>query len=213
MAQKYKIFLNEKLLILEHQRKTIKRNKIKLITSPQELLEEVILLDNNPELSELKLHSSEPLERLLSDSFKTVKAAGGIVYKGSSQLLFIKRFDMWDLPKGKLKKHEDAWQGALREVTEETALTGLSITEYAGSTLHLYMLRGHYHLKETTWYNMSYVGDETPVPQLEESITEVKWVDLISASNLIALTYRSLQDLLNYSLEKKKKEGLTARDQ
>lgn len=54
-----------------------------------------------------------------------IEAAGGIVWRRqgeSLEVLLVHRpkYDDWTFPKGKLKKREDALEGALREVAEET---------------------------------------------------------------------------------------------
>src|SRR5258706_5828062 len=59
-----------------------------------------------------------------------VRAAGGVVGRhgrdGAEVLLVHRpRFDDWSLPKGKLKRGEHPIAGAVREVREETGVTGL----------------------------------------------------------------------------------------
>ena len=44
-------------------------------------------------------------KQVIKDNFKIIKAAGGIVSK-EDQVLLIRRFNQWDLPKGKLNKQE-----------------------------------------------------------------------------------------------------------
>lgn len=129
--------------------------------------------------------------------FKDVKAAGGIVINHEQQLLGIFRLGVWDLPKGKLKKKESPEDGAIREVEEETGLSSLEIMKPLPSTFHIYTSRkGNAILKETYWFEMYYEGNETPVPQLEEDITEVKWFSKDDLHEVIESTYASLKDLV-----------------
>jgi 8-oxo-dGTP pyrophosphatase MutT (NUDIX family) len=58
---------------------------------------------------------------------RTVRAAGGLVFRGDGDALEVllvhrPRYDDWSLPKGKLHDGEDDEAAALREVEEETGL-------------------------------------------------------------------------------------------
>jgi ADP-ribose pyrophosphatase YjhB (NUDIX family) len=130
--------------------------------------------------------------------FTRIEAAGGIVRNNKKEYLFIKRLGIWDLPKGKLHENESIMDGALREVTEETALTGLTITKQLPSTFHIYTSRkGEEILKETYWFEMMSHQPQQPVPQLEEDITEVRWFHELELDIPIENTYASLRQLLN----------------
>jgi len=132
----------------------------------------------------------------LKNYFKYVEAAGGVVRNNEKNLLFIRRWKIWDLPKGKLDKHEDVEQCALREVEEETGVSGLQITGTLPSSFHFYFYKEKLFLKKTYWFLMetSYNGELKP--QLEEDITEVKWLDLPQCRRAFEETYRSLRDNL-----------------
>lgn len=130
--------------------------------------------------------------------FTRIEAAGGIVRNAKEEYLFINRFGIWDLPKGKLHQNESAADGALREVTEETGLENLKIIRQLASTYHIYTDRkGKEVLKETTWFEMWCNEAQQLIPQTEEDITEVKW---FGAGNLhipVGNTYASLRLLLS----------------
>ena len=132
--------------------------------------------------------------------FRIIKAAGGIVRNNKNEYLFIKRMDIWDLPKGKLHKNELIAAGALREVNEETGLTGLTITKQLPSTFHIYTDRkGVEVLKETFWFIMMCHELQNLIPQVEEDITEVKWFSDDSLIIPFQNTYASIRHLLeNY---------------
>ena len=132
--------------------------------------------------------------------FTSIKAAGGIVRNKEMDYLFIKRLGVWDLPKGKLHKKEIIRDGALREVTEETGLSDLTITKQLLSTYHIYTDRkGNEILKETYWFEMVCNKDQILIPQLEEDITEVKWFAQKDLNIPMQNTYASILQLLeNY---------------
>jgi len=129
--------------------------------------------------------------------FTRIEAAGGIVRNQKKEYLFIKRMGIWDLPKGKLHKNELIHEGAFREVTEETGLTGLTITKQLPSTFHIYTDRkGLEVLKETYWFEMMCKEDQQLVPQTEEDISEVKWFTASELNIPLKNTYASLHHLL-----------------
>jgi len=137
--------------------------------------------------------------------FVEIQAAGGLVKNANGSLLFIKRLGVWDLPKGKIEKNETPEAAAIREVEEECGLSGLKITKQLDSTFHIY--RSSYLsfpknlvLKETKWFLMSYSGNETPIPQIEENIEEVAWFSLNELEQVYSNTYLSLRDFMEKSL-------------
>ncbi len=141
-------------------------------------------------------YDTEKMFRHLKKHFKYVEAAGGVVRNSENKLLFIRRWNIWDLPKGKLNKHEDIRQCALREVEEETGVLELHITGTLPSSYHFYFYKEALFLKKIYWFLMdtSYTG--ALKPQLEEDITEVKWLGLSQCRQAFGETYRSLRDNL-----------------
>ncbi len=141
-------------------------------------------------------YDAEKMFRHLKKHFNYVEAAGGVVRNRKNELLFIRRWDIWDLPKGKVNKKEDIETCALRETEEETGVSELRITGTLPSNFHFYFYKEKLFLKKTFWYLMdtSYAG--ALKPQLEEDITEVKWLDMSQCHLAFEETYRSLRDNL-----------------
>lgn len=132
----------------------------------------------------------------LKSNFTTIHAGGGIVYNHEGKLLLMKRMGKWDLPKGKIDPGETTEEGALREVEEECGIKELKISNYFKDTYHTYKLQGHRFLKNSHWYTMKTTYQGELVPQLEESITEVKWVDPSEIDPETLDTYESIRELL-----------------
>jgi 8-oxo-dGTP pyrophosphatase MutT (NUDIX family) len=130
----------------------------------------------------------------LKSYFRFVEAAGGLVMNSRKEYLFIKRFGIWDLPKGKMKQNEAPGDAAIREVEEETGVSGLTITEKLPATYHIYAFKNNFVLKKTYWYLMFATGKGKPVPQLEEDITEAVWLDKAQSEPAIRSSYRSLRE-------------------
>jgi 8-oxo-dGTP pyrophosphatase MutT (NUDIX family) len=138
----------------------------------------------------------EALRRAFWKKFILMRAAGGLVENEKGELLFMLRRGKWDLPKGKLDKGETMEQCAVREVGEETGLKKFSLKKLLLVTYHTYNESGKHFLKETHWYRMEATGNEAMTPQLEEQITELKWVGVGALNAYIGNTFPSIIDVL-----------------
>lgn len=132
--------------------------------------------------------------------FKIEKAAGGLVKNDKDEILFIYRFDTWDLPKGKIEKGEKKKETAIREVKEECGISGLEIIEKLPKTYHIFQRKGRETLKITYWYKMKTLFDGKLVPQLEEGITEVVFKDKQQTKEALKNTYENILLLFKYLL-------------
>jgi len=142
---------------------------------------------------------NEDLDKLKTTFFKNftlIEAAGGIVQNDKKELLFILRLGKWDLPKGKIEKGEKMEESALREVTEETGVKGLSLKKKIGETYHVYDQFGKHFLKTSHWFYMTCSSGQELIPQVEEHITEIKWVKTIDIKEPMKNTYPSIKNIL-----------------
>jgi 8-oxo-dGTP pyrophosphatase MutT (NUDIX family) len=143
------------------------------------------------------LHSNlEELKKAFFKHFELIEAAGGIVQNDKKEMLFIYRLDKWDLPKGKVEKGENFEECAAREVEEETGVTNLNIKNKTGETYHTYNAFGKHFLKISHWYYMTCPKTQSLVPQIEENITEIKWVKTKDIKTPLENTYPSIRDIL-----------------
>ena len=140
-------------------------------------------------------------------NFKTV---GIIVFKDgkNSTYLFIFRRGKWDLPKGKQDEDENIRTTALREVEEETGIDNLIIREKLLNTYHIYHQKETI-LKKTSWYFMLTKTTNKPVPQINEDITEVKWMSKAEVFKALENTYPSVEYLVEeYFTSRKPKKSV-----
>ncbi len=128
--------------------------------------------------------------------FIQIEAAGGMVLNTKGELLLMYRRGKWDMPKGKLDEGETIKACALREVKEETGLTHLKVGRKLQITYHTYAIKGKNVIKPSHWYFMKYDGNEVPIPQTEEDITEVRWVNKKEAAQLIDDAYASIREIV-----------------
>jgi 8-oxo-dGTP pyrophosphatase MutT (NUDIX family) len=111
-------------------------------------------------------------------------------------LLMIFRNGKWDLPKGKIEANEEKDTAAIREVYEECGVAKLEIVEGPFTTYHVYPYYDQQVLKFTYWYKMNCDDDVVPKPQLEEGITEAKWLSYEEVENSIGKAYVSIAHLI-----------------
>ena len=132
---------------------------------------------------------------------KKIIAAGGLVFNEKNELLMIFRRGKWDLPKGKLDEGEAIEDCAVREVKEETGLENVSIENFTGLTFHEYF---DTHLnedvrKETHWYKMKAKGMQALIPQTEEDIEIIEWVDAKHIPGKLENSYVNIIEIIQKS--------------
>lgn len=134
------------------------------------------------------------------DAFKMdkmiIEAAGGMVLNSAGELLMMKRRGFWDMPKGKLDEGESIEECAIREVSEETGLKAINIIRKLQTTYHTYTYKGQNALKPSHWFLMSNAGNESLIPQAEEDITEIRWVNKEEARSLADQAYPSIKEMI-----------------
>ena len=138
----------------------------------------------------------EKVFKSILQKFEVIKAAGGVVKNADGEYLFIHRLGKWDLPKGKVENSEKMKDAAVREVEEEC---GINI-DYLGpklqSTYHTYIFRGKLVFKQTNWYEMAVNKSPKLTPQLEEDITDARWVKKKNIDMILQNTYPLITQII-----------------
>lgn len=169
----------------------------------EELSTLIEILKSNPAVSKLVAYHPDPktLFHEWCENLKVIEAAGGLVRNNQGEYLFIFRKGCWDLPKGKIDKGESIKEAAVREVMEECGIKAPTISDELLTTYHIYELKGKQVLKPTYWFAMDL--DENPelTPQLEEDITEAKWIPAEQIPSLMENTYPNIKLLIDHSLQ------------
>jgi ADP-ribose pyrophosphatase YjhB (NUDIX family) len=204
-----KIYFNEKPLYLcDEIDEFLKKEKQKPATIYVDEINETVLknmlikvVENNVDAAILFNNSLPYLQQLFFSQFTAIEAAGGLVKNEKEELLFIYRLHKWDLPKGKIEEGEAPMAAALREVTEETGLHQLTIKNKLCETYHTYKAYGKHFLKTTHWYSMNCTSNQTLIPQQEEDITEVKWINKSHLDDVLSNTYPSIKEVTNSFFE------------
>ena len=177
----YKVYYKNAMVYITNVPQSNK-NFPKVLNQPAEIDSflqnpDLLFTDNFTENILLLTNDTELAMEQLKTSLKLVLAAGGVVTNEHDEILLIYRRGFWDMAKGKLEKGEQIEACAVREVEEETGVKIKNADTVVTHTYHAYILKGKRSLKQTSWYNMiSYPGQTTLIPQVEEDIQDVRWV-------------------------------------
>jgi 8-oxo-dGTP pyrophosphatase MutT (NUDIX family) len=199
MPQIYKIYINEIVLILTHT-----------IPSDIEDYQEVKSSDfrfsefyehakqmNRPKIFVIRSREFKSLFRNMKRSMQLIKAAGGLVKNEEEKYLFIFRNGKWDLPKGKIEEGEKTRLAAIREVEEECGIRIQKSGKKICNTYHIYEFNNERVLKKTSWYKMKAENQNELIPQLEEGITDVRWLGPGDLMMVKQNTYPLVRDLIS----------------
>lgn len=195
----YKVFIKNKPIFFIENDEDISMLDSQFVYSCDNKDDKEIVLDKHAS-SENHIYvqgaSFDEVWKLFFGTYKTVQAAGGVVINNINQVLFIFRNGFWDLPKGKVEDDEAISIAAIREVEEECGISKPILISKLLVTYHTYDTYGEKCIKPTHWYLMQYDGAEELLPQLEEGITNVQWVNQEDIASKMLNTYGSIIDVI-----------------
>ena len=195
----YKVFIKNKPLFFIENDEDISTLDSQFVYSFDNKDDKEIVLDKHAS-SENYIYvqgaTFDEVWKLFFGKYKTVQAAGGVVINNKSQVLFIFRNGFWDLPKGKVEDDEVISIAAIREVEEECGISKPTLISKLLVTYHTYDTYGENCIKQTHWYLMEYDGAEELLPQEEEGITNVQWVNQEDIASKMLNTYGSIIDVV-----------------
>ncbi len=129
-------------------------------------------------------------------------SAGGVVFRlDSGQPLFLlirDSYQNWGFPKGHLEDGEAPEAAALREVAEETGLSGLVVRGSIETIDWFFRFRGQLIHKVCYFFLMETVESSTS-PQHAEGITACRWTPFEEAKTLIS--YVNAREVLRRAQE------------
>ena len=192
----YRIFVNDKPIILTTEVSPEHKFKNYLLSSVN--IGKVIKELNSTSLEEVRIIGKKQ-ERLIKKFLKklpNVIAGGGKVLNDDGDVLFIYRNDKWDLPKGKTEGNETIEETALREVEEETGVSGLSIVKPIETTYHIFKRNGKHKIKITYWFEMKTSFTGPLFPQENEGITKVVWLNQEEQIKALDNSYANIRSLI-----------------
>ena len=189
----YKVFVNDKPLFLTNE--VAKETDFQLFLLESVDIEQLIVKMFNNKISKAYLYYPDEKEILkkVKEKIPVKKAGGGLVYNKNGDVLFIFRNGKWDLPKGGTERGEEIEETSLREVEEETGVTGLKITRKLQKTYHVFKRNGTYRLKITHWFEMTTNFEGTPIPQANEGIEKVAWLNPSEIKQALKNSYENIK--------------------
>ncbi|GAA4315220.1 NUDIX domain-containing protein [Mucilaginibacter gynuensis] len=197
MAQKYRIYINQTvILITETAPEKVEADQ--LIDAQTFSLKTIYpkILKSGKAVFYVVCEDAKAFIKKIEAATTTIVAAGGLVKNEDGHFLFIYRNDKWDLPKGKIEKGEGIKEGAVREVEEECGISVNKLGKKICKTYHVYTIKKEVVLKKTHWYKMKYKGQEKLKPQKEEGITDVRWFKKGQVGTIVENTFPSIMDVL-----------------
>ncbi|UUC44033.1 NUDIX hydrolase [Flavobacterium cerinum] len=189
----YKVFVNDKPLFLTN--KIVKETDFQLFLLESVDIKQVIVKMFQNKISKAFLYYPDEKEimKKLKAKIPVVKAGGGLVYNKKGEVLFIFRNGKWDLPKGGIEKREEIEETAIREVEEETGVTGLKIVQKLQKTYHVFKRNGRYKLKVTHWFEMKTNFEGITQGQIEEGIEKVAWLKPDEVKEALKNSYENIK--------------------
>lgn len=189
----YKVFVNDCPIILTDTKKNA--INFNLVNFESIRVDEIVdqIFQNELKGIALFCENLEASWKKFQSNFKIQKAAGGKVLNTNNEVLFIYRFNKWDLPKGKLEKGESIEECAIREVEEECGITNLQIIKPLETTYHIYQEKGKTILKITYWFLMYTDFAEKLTPQSEEGIEQVVFKNEAAVKLALENTYENIK--------------------
>jgi len=192
----YKIFAGDKPIILttKVEQETNFKNYLLSSCNISKVLKELRKKEN----ASVRLIGSDKatLIKMFLKLLPNVIAGGGKVFNDRGEILFIYRNNKWDLPKGKAFRNETIDKTALREVEEETGISGLEIIKPLEMTYHIFKRNGRHRIKVTYWFEMKTSFDGELVPQEKEGITKVEWLNKDQMKVALANSYANIKLLV-----------------
>ena len=189
----YKVFVNDKPLFLTNE--IAKETDFQLFLLETVDIEQLIIKMFNNKIQKANLYYPDEKEILkkVKEKILVKKAAGGLVYNDKGEVLFIFRSGKWDLPKGGIEKNESKEAAALREVEEETGVKKLSIVKKLQKTYHIFKRNGEYKLKITHWFEMKSNYEGVLMPQEDEGIEKVAWLNPEQIKEALKNSYENIK--------------------
>lgn len=199
----YKIYINDKPIFLTNaefgkKQQGDERNLVVLFRHRKSLFQYVDSLEKNNYFDSITIFAKdvEVLKKDFFSIYKTVPAAGGVVYNDKDEILMIYRRGFWDLPKGKFEDGETIAETAVREVQEEVGLNDVKIIKELPTTYHTYRNRKDKRcIKPTYWFTMKTSETEVKL-QTEEDIEGSMWIKPADFLNSDKVAYGSIYDVL-----------------
>lgn len=132
-----------------------------------------------------------------------LRSAGGVIFRKTGDtfeiaLIAVKNKTIWTLPKGLINKGEQTEEAAIREVKEETGLTG-RIVDVIGDKSYWFYLKDENmkYMKTVSYFLMEYLSGNTEDYSWE--VDEARWFNIDDA--IKQMSYKNDREILQKAKE------------
>jgi len=137
-------------------------------------------------------------------AIRYLRSSGGVIFRKTDTgpdvaLISTKKGAVWTLPKGIIDRDESPEEAAVREIFEETGLSG-RITDSVGEKSYWFFLKDENAKckKTVTYFLLEYISGE--ISDASSEVDEARWFALDEA--LAMLTFVSDREILSSAKEK-----------
>ncbi len=137
-------------------------------------------------------------------TIKHLHSSGGVIYRRSGEtievaLIATKKGTLWTLPKGLIDKGENPSETAVREIVEETGLTGTVVESLGERSYWFYLKEDNVKCRKTvSYFLLEYVRGD--IEKYGWEVDEARWFPIDEAVKMVY--YRSDRDILERARER-----------
>ena len=137
-------------------------------------------------------------------AIKYLHSAGGVIFRRTGILVQValiatKNKTVWTLPKGIIDKNESPEMAAVREIQEETGLTGEIIGPLGEKSYWFYLKDENAKCKKTvSYFLVGFISGDTA--NFSWEVDEARWFPIGEASEL--LSYKSDREIMSRAKER-----------
>jgi 8-oxo-dGTP diphosphatase len=137
-------------------------------------------------------------------AIKYLHSSGGVIFRQTGSLVEValiatKNKTVWTLPKGIIDKNETPEMAAVREIQEETGLTGEIIGPLGEKSYWFYLKDENAKCKKTvTYFLLRFISGDTA--NFSWEVDEARWFPIDEAS--VLLSYKSDREIMSKAKER-----------